>query len=85
MSSQQIIQDAVALPLAERFHLAQELWQSLDAGIRDTDASSALSEAILRDEELTAGRVAARSHQDVMVAARRAIRCGFPAFRFSSW
>lgn len=76
MSSQQIIQEAVALPLAERFHLAQELWQSLDAGIHDTDALSALSEAVLRDEELTAGRVLGRSHGDVMLAARSAIRCG---------
>ena len=75
MSSQQIIQEAVALPLAERFLLAQELWQSLDVGLNDADAPSALSEAIRRDEELSAGHVEGRSHSDVMLAARRAIGC----------
>jgi hypothetical protein len=62
MSAQQILQEAATLPLAERFLLAQELWQSLDAGINDADASSALSEAILRDEEISAGHIPVRSH-----------------------
>jgi hypothetical protein len=75
MSAQQILQEAATLPLAERFLLAQELWQSLDAGINDADASSALSEAILRDEEISAGHIPARSHHSVMLAARRAIGC----------
>jgi len=75
MSSQQILQEAVNLPLAERFLLAQELWQSLDVGLNDADDPPALSEAIRRDEELSAGHVEGRSHSDVMLAARRAIGC----------
>lgn len=34
-----------------------------------------LRKAIMRDEELTAGAVKGRSHEDVMQAARRAIGC----------
>lgn len=75
MSSQQIMEQAVTLPLAERFQLAQELWQSLDTGIHDADVVLALSEAVRRDEELSTGQVGARSHEDVMLAARRAVGC----------
>lgn len=65
----------MALPLSERVSLAQTLWQSIDAGLADTDESDAVREAIRRDEELSSGAVLGRTHDDVMQAARRAIGC----------
>ena len=65
--------DAMALPLAERVSLAQALWESIDAGLPDTNESSAVKEAIQRDEELTLGKVVGRTHEEVMQAARRAL------------
>lgn len=65
----------MALPLSERVSLAQTLWQSIDAGLADTDENDAVREAIRRDEELSSGAVLGRTHDDVMQAARRAIGC----------
>ena len=65
----------MALPLAERVSLAQALWESIDAGLPDTDERIALNEAIQRDEELSSGKVAGRTHDEVMRAARRAVEC----------
>ena len=59
------------LPLSERLALAQTLWQGIDAGLADADER----EAARRDRELTSGTVAARTHEEVMQAARRAIGC----------
>ncbi len=61
----------MALPLSERVALAQTLWQSIDAGLADADER----EAARRDQELTSGTVAARTHEEVMQAAQRAIGC----------
>ena len=49
MTTEQLIADAMALPLAERVSLAQALWESIDAGLPDTDESAAVKEAIQRD------------------------------------
>ena len=75
MSAQQLITAAIALPLAERVSLAQALWQSIDVGLADADEHEAAREAARRDAELSAGVVAARTHDEVMQAARRAIGC----------
>ena len=75
MSTQQLTIEAMALPLSERVSLAQTLWQSIDAGLADTDENDAVREAIRRDEELSSGAVLGRTHDDVMQAARRAIGC----------
>ncbi|MEY2879731.1 MAG: putative addiction module component [Verrucomicrobiota bacterium] len=75
MSNQQLTTAAMALPLAERVSLAQSLWQSIDAGLTDTTEADALRTAIRRDEELSSGTVAGRTHEEVMRAARRAIGC----------
>ena len=75
MSAQEIESAVMALPLSERVSLAQTLWQSIDAGLADTDEREAVSEAIRRDEELSSGAVVGRSHDEVMQAARRAIGC----------
>ena len=75
MSTEQLITEAMALPLSERVALAQNLWQSIDAGLVDTDERDAVSEAIRRDQELSSGAVVGRSHKEVMEAARRTLGC----------
>lgn len=75
MSTEQIIADAMALPLAERVSLAQALWESVDAGLPDTGERAAVNEAIERDQELSGGKVTGRTHEEVMKAARRALEC----------
>jgi putative addiction module component (TIGR02574 family) len=71
MSTEQLIADALALPLAERVSIAQALWESIDAGRGNVDERTAVAEAISRDEELTSGRVAGRTHEEVMRMARQ--------------
>lgn len=75
MSTEQIIADAVALPLAERVSLAQTLWESIDAELADADECSAVAEAMIRSEELSSGKVAGETHEEVMEAVRRALEC----------
>lgn len=73
MSTEQLIADAMALPLSERVSLAQALWESIDAGLPDADERAAVVEAINRDKELSSGLVTGRTHEEVMKAARRAL------------
>lgn len=73
MSTEQLIADAMALPLSERVSLAQALWESIDAGLPDADERVAVAEASRRDKELSSGSVAGRTHEEVMEAARRAL------------
>lgn len=68
--------EAMALPLSERVSLAQTLWQSIEAGLADTDEREAGREAVRRDQELSSGAVEGRTHEEVMLAARRALGCG---------
>ena len=75
MSTEKLIADAMALPLAERVSLAQALWASIDAGLPETDAGAAVAEALQRDEELSSGKVTGRTHEEVMRVARRALEC----------
>jgi hypothetical protein len=73
MSSAKLLEDALTLPLAERVSLAQALWESIDAGLPDTDESAAVREAIQPDEELSSGKVTGSRHEEVMHTARRAL------------
>jgi putative addiction module component (TIGR02574 family) len=75
VSTQQLKQEAMALPLSERVSLAQALWESIDAGLADTDQQAAVREAIRRDQELSSGAAVGRTHEQVMQAARRAMGC----------
>jgi putative addiction module component (TIGR02574 family) len=75
MTTEELIADAMALPLAERISLAQALWESINAGLVDTDERSAIAEAVQRDEELSSGKVNGRTHAEVMQSARRALKC----------
>lgn len=78
MSKQELAQEILALPLDERIELAEVLWQSLGEGsVSDPtiEEREALRLARSRDRELTAGEVVGRSHEEVMEAARRALKC----------
>jgi putative addiction module component (TIGR02574 family) len=68
----------LALPPADRLAVALRLWESLS----DVDRAEACpvdppiaAEVRRRDEELSSGAVAGRSHEEVMAAARKALRC----------
>jgi putative addiction module component (TIGR02574 family) len=75
MSTQQLTDAAMALPLSERVSLAQALWQSIDAGLADSDEQETWREVRQRDQELSSGAAVGRTHEEVMRAARRAIEC----------
>jgi putative addiction module component (TIGR02574 family) len=75
MSTEQLIADAMALPLSERVALAQALWESIDAGLPEADEGAAVAEAIRRDNELSSGLVTGRTHEEVMQTVRRALEC----------
>jgi len=62
----------MGLPLADRVSLAQALWETIDAGLPDTEDRAAVK-AIQRDEELSSGKLTGRTHEEVMQAARRAL------------
>lgn len=74
MSSQEIADAALSLPISERAALAQDLWQSIDNELEAFDGVT-LQELQRRDDELTSGSVEGRSHEAVMQAARSAIGC----------
>lgn len=68
----------MALPLAERVSLAQDLWQSIEGCSLSDPAEeehAALAEAQRRDAELSSGAVAGRTHDQVMETMRRATEC----------
>jgi len=78
MSKEQLTQEAIALPLAERVRLAQTLWESIGEGLvrRQADEEAeAIALAQQRDAELSSGAAPGRTHEQVMEAARRAIGC----------
>ena len=75
MSTEQLKQEAMALSLSERVSLAQALWESINAGLADTDEQAAVREAACRDQELSSGMVSGGTHEEVLQAARRAIGC----------
>ena len=75
MSAQQLIDEAMALPISDRVSLAQALWQSIGTGLAEADDIVALQDSVRRDQELSAGGVLGRTHAEVMQSARRAIGC----------
>ena len=72
MTAQQLAEQLMSLPLAERVHLAEALWQSIGAELRDGGQREAIEQAARRDSELTSGMVSGRTHEEVMQAVRRA-------------
>ncbi len=78
MSKEQLTQEVMALPLAQRVSLAQDLWQSIEDSSLSTardEEREALAEAQRRDAELSSGSVAGRTHGQVMETMRRATEC----------
>lgn len=79
MTSEQLAEQALALPLPERVALAEALWQSIDKQQPEADLqaeeSAAIREALRRAAELESGAVAGRTHEQVMSAARRVLEC----------
>jgi putative addiction module component (TIGR02574 family) len=78
MGHDQLLEQLMALPLAERVDLAQALWQSIDEApeaVGDDREREAVALAFKRDAELSDGTVTGRSHEDVMRAAVRALQC----------
>ena len=75
MSVEELKQEALLLPPMERVSLAQALWQSISTGLGDVEEEPALREAIERDQELTSGAAAGRTHEQVMQAARSSLKC----------
>lgn len=75
----EVVNQALALPVPDRILLAQKLWESIDesggGGGATDDEVETLREAVRRDAELSRGSVTGRSHQEVIGAARKAIRC----------
>lgn len=69
MTTQPLIEQAMALPLEERIVLAEALWQSIDEGLRAGSERDAIAHAVQRDAELVSGNVAGCSHEQVMQAA----------------
>ena len=78
MSTDQLLAKALALPLKQRVGLAQRLWRSIGRDLPaalDGTETDALVAARRRNEEMASGRVVGRTHQQVMAAARKALRC----------
>lgn len=75
MTTRQLAEQILALPLAERVDLATALWQSIEEGLQSGTEPEAIALAARRDAELTSGEVSGRTHEEVMQAARRAIGC----------
>lgn len=74
MSREELIQQAMALPLTERIELAQALWRSIHPDIEgsiDGEDRSLIEEVLKRDEEMTLGIVAGHSHEAVMDEVRK--------------
>jgi len=78
MSTQQLVDELLNLPLRDRIDVAQAVWQSINEA-SDLQASEAepdvLAQARRRDAELTAGVVPDRTHDAVMASVRRALGC----------
>ena len=67
MSLDQIVAEAMRLPVAEKVQLAQSLWESLGDPYRTEEAEDeALKLALERDAELERGDITAVPHHEMM-------------------
>ena len=71
MSTDQITDAALALPMEERVRLAQTLWVSIDKGLAETSEAAAVEESARRADELDRGTVQGQPHEDAMRDLRR--------------
>ena len=75
MSTQQLTNAVMSLPISERACLAQTLWQSIEGECVELSEAALIQDVLRRDEELASGAVTGRCHHEVMKAAREAIAC----------
>lgn len=79
MTTAQITNEVLALPLYERIQLAQWIWESVnDATSEELDAydEATFAEAERRDAEMDRGEVQGISHEEVMALLRAQLHCG---------
>jgi len=78
MSTEQLTDELLALPLRERVVVAEALWESIhEESLLETaeDQRAANELAKRRDAELASGSITARSHEQVIEAARQVLEC----------
>lgn len=77
MTMEQITQLILALPVGERVEIAQALWESLgDARpVTEPQVDEDLALAVRRDAELASGEAVGRTHEEILLAARRILKC----------
>ena len=74
MSIDQIVSEALRLPIKHRALLAGSLWESLEdsfEGSLVSDDATATALAVERDRQIEAGEVQVVTHDDVMARLRR--------------
>jgi hypothetical protein len=74
MSTEQLKEEIMSLPISEKVLLAQALWENINTGLLDPDEKAALREAAQGDQKLSSGTISGRSHEEVMQAARRTVK-----------
>jgi putative addiction module component (TIGR02574 family) len=76
MTTEELTQQALALPLAKRLELAKTLLQSVDEDDMnlDADEQAMIVEAHRRAAEMAANPSMGRTHVQVFDAARRALK-----------
>ena len=72
-SYEEIAKRALLLPFEQRIELARRLWESVGGPGPAMSEEELLEEALRRDAEIEAGQVEGISHEEVMLAARKAI------------
>lgn len=73
-----LTREALALPLAERIQLAQELWASVGPPEATSSSDSEVEALRLADEryaELASGKVAGIPLDEAMEKARKSLQC----------
>jgi putative addiction module component (TIGR02574 family) len=77
MSTKELAEAALALPVSKRVALAQSLWASVypaAAGEVNDETAAAVREADRRDAELSSGKKKPLTHDQLMRAARRSLQ-----------
>lgn len=77
MTMEQITQLILALPVGERVEIAQALWESLGEArpVTEPQDDEDLALAVRRDAELASGEAVGRTHEEILLAARRILKC----------
>ena len=74
MSIDEIVSEALRLPIQQRALLAESLWESLEDSFEGTvvsDDTAAAALAVERDRQIDTGEVRAIPHDEIMARLRR--------------